>query len=291
MTTLTLTDAGSAAIANNMLLGVGAVRILAVVLGDGTTPAGTDDTGRTALRNQIDRADAAGSSSNTGNVLGFTASFTPTQTYAATEAGVIADTGAGTAELLLAYFAGANAADAIGSLVTGTAFAYVAALVIEPDGATITMDPAPNLTLNVNISGLTQTEGDARYRRIATYSEIEAYLALAANIGDVYTAIHGELSWMAVGRSIATFGEIGITTVLHGAGDVYEIANPLVTRTSAGYVFFGAGPSAGATMGEITVTPSAVSGEFRNTSTSISHTAVLAADVTAASYWLRLPSA
>ena len=145
MSTLRLTAAGRAALADGTNRQTRNVQLRALVLGDGTNP-GDDDDARTALRSQQDRQAVTGATDAAGRIA-LRATYTPSATYAVTETGVIARIGAGGAEFLLGYWAAPNAAAALVQAVSDTTLVVTAIVDVTDSEAEVAVDAATSLTL------------------------------------------------------------------------------------------------------------------------------------------------
>lgn len=111
--TLTLTDRARTELADGTARGVRGVNLTRIAIGAGTTPAGTDDTARAALRDQKDAAAVTGDTAVAGRIA-VRADFSAiAETFAVTEVGLFARTGAAGAEWLFGYWCAAGAGDAI----------------------------------------------------------------------------------------------------------------------------------------------------------------------------------
>ena len=157
MTTLVLTDRARTELADGANRGVRAVTLTRLALGEGTAPAGTDDTGRTTLRNQRDAVAVTGDTAVAGRIA-YRADFSPTSTYAATELGLFARTGAG-AEWLLGYWAGAAAADAIARTHPGTPLVVAGIIEVAASAAAILAPPSPTIQVFSPPQATTSVQG------------------------------------------------------------------------------------------------------------------------------------
>ena len=146
MTTLRLTDAGRAALADGANRQVNNVQLRAFAIGDGTGPGGAADDARVALRSQQAREALTGTTAETGR-LAVRATFVPTTVYSVTEAGIIARIGDAGAEFLLAYWASSAARNALATTVSGVTLVIAGVLDITRAAAEIDVDVGVNITL------------------------------------------------------------------------------------------------------------------------------------------------
>ena len=130
-----------------------------LAIGAGTTPAGTDDTARTALRQQKDAAAVTGDSATPGRIA-VRADFTAiAETFAVTEAGLYARTGAAGAEWLAGYWCGAAAADAIARADPAATLIVAGIVEIAASAAEITVTLAANVQVGAPGSASAVREG------------------------------------------------------------------------------------------------------------------------------------
>lgn len=110
MTTLSITAAGRAALADQANTGIAAVRLTHLELGDGRRGAGDDDDARAALRSRRVRGAVAGRAAAGGRVAAVLDVAAPGWTGDVTEIGLVGRVGG--ADALLAYWAAAAGDDA-----------------------------------------------------------------------------------------------------------------------------------------------------------------------------------
>lgn len=194
--------AGRAAIADSGNVGLNAVEVTKVALGDELKPAGVDDDARAALRNQRDEAAAAGAPAVAGDVA-VRADIDPSATYSVTEVGIFARIGAGGQEFLFGYWAAESAADALAAAVDGGATIVLATIIrVGGSPADVNVTPAVDLTIAaVDAARLAHT-GDLKLSAAiavpAGWLECDgsavsraAHADLFAAIGDAYGAGDG----------------------------------------------------------------------------------------------------
>ena len=170
MSTLVLTDRARTELADGAARGVRAVTLTRLATGSGVTPAGTDDTARAALRAQQDAVAAGGDTTVAGRIA-FRGDVDPSTSYAVTELGLFARTGAAGAEWLFAYWAGASASDAIARTHPGTTLVVAGIVEIAASAAEITVNPS--LTVQVGDPGAATTSR-AGVAELATQDEARA---------------------------------------------------------------------------------------------------------------------
>ena len=162
---LRLTNAGRAALADQANVGVNAVRLTHVAIGDGSGPGGAADDGLAALRSERDRQAAAGSAPIQRRIA-FRADFTPAAAYGITEVGVLGNV-PGQAARLLAYWS--DGGTAIGQTAAGTKFVIAASLEFANAAADINITVNPNISLGG--SALPATTGRRGIAELATSDE------------------------------------------------------------------------------------------------------------------------
>ena len=155
MTTLAITAAGRAALADQTNVGVGAVRLTHLELGDGRRGVGDDDDARTALRSRRVRGPVAGREAAGGRVACVLDVAAPGWTGDVTEIGLVAGDGAD--ELLLAYWAAAGedapfAAHASTRLVVGVT------LDVSDASADVDVTVSPAVTFGASEAALAALE-------------------------------------------------------------------------------------------------------------------------------------
>ncbi len=157
--TLTLTDRARTELADGAARGVRGVTFTRLAIGAGITPAGTDDTARAGLRDQKDAAAVTGDPATPGRIA-VRADFSAiAETFAVTEVGLFARTGAAGAEWLAGYWCGAAASDAI-ARADPVATLIVAGIVeIAASAAEITVTLAANVQVGAPGSASDAREG------------------------------------------------------------------------------------------------------------------------------------
>lgn len=150
---LNITAAGRAALANTANIAMGQVTITHLAIGSGLKQSGDNDDARTALRSEQNRVAATGAVSNTGNRVAVRGDVTPSAAFSVTELGLFANDPEGNS-VLLAYWAGESAADAIAAAASGAMLVMIAALEIVNAVADVTITNNANVTLNVAAGGI-----------------------------------------------------------------------------------------------------------------------------------------
>lgn len=152
MTTLAITAAGRAALADQTNVGVAAVRLTHLELGDGRRGAGDDDDARTALRSRRVRGAVAGREAAGGRVAAVLDVAAPGWTGDVTEIGLVGNDGGD--ELLLAYWAAAAGADAPFAAHATTRLVVGVTLDVSDASADVDVTVSPAVTFGVSEAAL-----------------------------------------------------------------------------------------------------------------------------------------
>ncbi len=155
---LRITTAGVAALANNLnVVGLnGPVTFTKVVLGDGSGPGGAADDDRTALRSLRETIPAEGRSISAPGVVAISVTATAAIAYDVTEAGLMAQVGAG-AEFLLAYWSNDGAAWVTRSANDPHLLAMALAVGAPAADLAVTLNPRVQFVVGGSFTALTDT--------------------------------------------------------------------------------------------------------------------------------------
>ena len=257
--TLTLTDRARTELADGTARGVRAVTFTRLAIGAGTTPAGTDDTARTALRAQKDVVAVIGATA-TGGQIAVRGDFSAlAETFAVTEVGLFARTGAG-AEWLAGYWCGAGAADAIARADPAATLVVAGSVVIAASAAEVTITLSPTIQVGPTAAATTARPGlvglatlaEARAGTDATRAVTPAALADAVPTGTIidFAGPRVPAGWLLCdGRAVSRTTYARLWTAIGdwwGAGDGSTTFHlPDLRR----HVRMGSGGTASATIG------------------------------------------
>ena len=148
--TLTLTDAGLAAVVDAANTGLASVRMARLALGSGV---GGDAATATTLITERNIENVGGSSTAPGRIA-VRADFTPAEVYTVTEVGLFARVGAGGAEFLFAYWGAANVSGGLVSTVRNAVLTIVGIVEVTRSAAEIDITPRVDVTVGSSTDGL-----------------------------------------------------------------------------------------------------------------------------------------
>lgn len=169
--TLTLTDRARTELADGAARGVRGVTFTRLAIGAGTTPAGTDDAARSALRNQKDAVAVTGDTATPGRIAVRGDFSAVAETFAVTEVGIYARTGAAGAEWLAGYWCAPGASDAIARADPSATLVVAGIVDIAASAAEITVTLATNVQVGAPGSASDAREGLVE---LATLAEARA---------------------------------------------------------------------------------------------------------------------
>ena len=171
---LAMTAAGLAAIADADNVGTSAVKFTRLAVGAGT--ASGDQSARTALIDQKEIAAVTGQASGSTRIA-IRADFMPGESFAVTEAGLMAQIGEG-AEFLAAYWAASSTAGALASAAADTTLVVAGVIAIESSSAAISVTPSLNISVGVPDNVVLKTDHASETQRgiveLATTAEARA---------------------------------------------------------------------------------------------------------------------
>ena len=161
MTTLSVTAAGRAALADQANVGVAAVTLTHMAFGDGRRAAGEDDDARVALRSERVRAAVVGVAAGEERVAAKADVAAPGATFSCTEIGLIAR--AGGADVLLAYWAAGAGEDPAFAVDAATRLVTAVALDVSQSAADVAVTVSPSVVFGASSDTVAALEA-----RIAT---------------------------------------------------------------------------------------------------------------------------
>ena len=161
------TDAGRAALASAAHVGVAAVKLTHLAIGDGQGAGGAADDNRTTLRNERHRAALSGAAAT--DKIAARADFNPDATYGITEAGVFGTAGSPATPALYLYWS--DSGKEAGKAAAGTALAIAAVIGFPGTPADVAVTVGGTIKFG-NVDPATESAfGSTRY---ATAAETEA---------------------------------------------------------------------------------------------------------------------
>lgn len=191
---LRITAAGRALLADGDNRGVRAVELTKLAIGDANGPGGVADDARTTLRNQRAIVAVGGSTMVSGRIA-VHGVFIPDADYSVTEIGVFGRSG-GNAEILLAYWSAGG--EKLASTVSGSKLLIAGSLDIAPAEAEITVNLAPTISLGDPTLSAGLTAAVARIaalegRGYATLTEVTNLVNLSAvSLGNRISALEAD---------------------------------------------------------------------------------------------------
>ena len=232
------TDAGRAALASAAHVGVAAVKLTHLAIGDGQGAGGAADDNRTALRSERHRAALSGAAAI--DKIAARADFNLDATYGITEAGVFGTAGSPETPELYLYWS--DSGTEAGKAAKGTALAIAAVIEFPGTPADVTVTVGGTIKFG-NVDPATEAAfGSTRY---ATAAETEA--GTAADRSVTPKGLHSAAGKLAAALFAGTPAD-GTVYQLKGAADgkliVEKRALPAATTNQKGIVELATGDEA-----------------------------------------------
>ena len=224
------TDAGRAALAGAAHVGVAAVKLTHLAIGDGQGAGGAADDSLAALRNERHRAELSGEAAT--DKIAARADFAPDATYGITEAGVFGTAGAAKIPALYLYWS--DSGKEAGKAADGTALAIAAVIEFPGAPADVTVTVGGTIKFG-NVDPATATAfGSTRYA-----TAVETGDGTAADRSVTPKGLHSAAGKLAAALFSGTVDD-GTVYQLKGAADdklvVEKRKLPAASTTQKGIV-------------------------------------------------------